>query len=300
MKIGFIGVGKMGLEMATRLKNAGHEVYCYDVGEQGRWRAAQRGLFVVGDVAALCAACMPPRVIWIQTPPGEATGEAIAEAAAHCQAGDILVDGGNSDFRDSLKRARTVEEKGIHFIDAGVSGGVKGAKEGCGLLVGASQDLFERLTPVFEALAARGGYVRAGNTGAGHFAKMVHNGVEYAIMEAYGEGYELLSASDIGIDVLATLKAWQGGCSIRSLLLEKMIEALEPDVALEGIADFVADSGMGRWTVEEGIRLKVPTPAIYAALQARFASQQAESPNMKSLAALRGTIGGHPVKKKGE
>lgn len=300
MKIGFIGMGKMGFAMCGRLVDAGHQVVGFDVVPAARERAAQRGITPVDSLTALRDQLEQPRVVWVQAPPGEPTNSILAQLGQLLEAGDLVVEGGNSDFRDSLKNAAALAEKGITMVDAGVSGGVKGAREGCGLLVGAEPAVFERLRPVFEALAAPGGAVRAGNTGAGHYAKMIHNGVEYALMEAYAEGYEMLRASDIDIDVLATMKAYQNGCSIRSELLSKMVEALEPDVNLEDVVGYVADSGMGRWTLEESIRLKVPAPAIAVSLQARFRSQQQESPAAQSLAALRGTIGGHPVKRKGE
>lgn len=299
MKIGFVGLGKMGLEMATRLVNAGHAVVGYDLSQENAAKAAGRGVQLAADLAQLCQQLEAPRVVWVQAPPGNATGSIVEQLAGLLAQGDVVVDGGNSDFRDSLRRAAQLRQAGVQFVDAGVSGGVQGAREGCGLLVGASEAQFRALEPVFQALAAPGGYVRAGDTGAGHFAKMVHNGVEYAIMEAYAEGYELMCRSELNLDVLTTLQAWQNGCSVRSLLLEKLIEALQPDDRLDGVVGYVADSGMGRWTVEEAIRLKVPTPAISAALQARFRSQQQESPAMQSIAALRGTIGGHPVQRKG-
>lgn len=298
MKIGFAGLGKMGMPMASRLVKGGFEVAGFDVSADNLNAAAACGVTPCSSVAELCAQLTEPRIVWIQTPPGKITNDLVADVGQYLHAGDVIVDGGNSDFRDSLRSAAALKEKGIHFVDCGVSGGVAGARNGCGLLVGAQQEDFDLLTPVFQALAAPNGYIHAGDTGAGHFAKMVHNGVEYAMMEAYAEGYELLKASDLHVNVLDTMRGYQGGCSIRSEILSKLVEALEPDETLDGVIGYVADSGMGRWTVEEAIRLKVPVPAIAVSLSARFRSQQEESPAMQSLAALRGTIGGHPVKRR--
>ena len=300
MKLGFIGLGKMGGAMVLRLKNAGHDIIAVDMNIDALTAAENAGIKVTSNVDDAVAQLPAPRIFWLMTPPGKATEHVITALKDRLAQGDIVVDGGNSDFRDTIRRAGSLREKGIILVDAGVSGGTQGAREGCGLLVGAEPAVFDRLSPLFAALAAEGAWARVGNSAAGHFTKAVHNGVEYALMQAYGEGYELLRASDIEVDVLATLEAWQKGCSIRSHLLEKLVEALVPDASLAGVKGYAADSGMGRWTVEEAIRLRVPTPAISAALQARFSSQQDDSPTMKSIAALRGVIGGHAVKRSGE
>lgn len=298
MKIGFAGLGKMGTPMASRLVKGGFEVLGFDVSAENLDAAAAHGVIPCTSVEELCTHLTAPRIVWIQTPPGNITNDLIANVGKYLSPGDVIIDGGNSDFRDSLRSAEALKQRGIHFVDCGVSGGVAGAKNGCGLLVGAKREDFELLTPAFQSLAAPNGYIHAGNVGAGHFAKMVHNGVEYAIMESYAEGYELLKASDLHINVLDTMRGYQGGCSIRSEILSKLVEALEPDETLDDVIGYVADSGMGRWTVEEAIRLKVPVPAIAVSLSARFRSQQEDSPAMQSLAALRGTIGGHPVKRR--
>ena len=298
MQIGFIGLGKMGLEMATRAIQAGHELIGCDASTTALTNAQERGIPAVATIQELLERLSAPRILWLQTPPGDSTNTLLRDISECADKGDIIIDGGNSDFRDTLRNAQMLEEKGLHFMDVGVSGGVAGAKNGCGLLIGGSVDIYETMIPFFEALAAPNGYARCGGIGSGHYAKTIHNGVEYAIMQAYAEGYEMLRASDIEVDILAALQAYQNGCSIRSHILEKVIEALQPDVTLDGIASFVADSGMGRWTVEEATRLKVPTPTISAALQARFRSQQEDSPSMQCISALRGTIGGHPVKRK--
>lgn len=298
MQIGFIGLGKMGIEMATRAIHAGHDLIGFDCSEHAVAMAEERKIPVIRDLKELVEKLDKPRVLWMQLPPGEITNQMITTLAEMAEKGDLLIDGGNSDFRDSVKSGSFLKEKGLRFMDIGVSGGVSGAKNGCGMLVGAEKADFEKMIPFFEALTAPNAYSYCGGCGAGHYAKTIHNGVEYAIMQAYAEGYEMLASSEIDVDVLSAFHAYQNGCSIRSHILGKMIEALEPDVTLEGIEGFVADSGMGRWTVEEATRLRVPTPTISAALQARFRSQQSESPAMQCIAAARGTIGGHPVKRK--
>lgn len=298
MEIGFIGLGRMGLEMAARGVAAGHDLIGYDASEKTLKKAQERGITTASSLADLVAKLAAPRIVWLQTPPGEATEMAIDELAALLNEGDTIIDGGNSDFRDTVKKATQLVPNGIGFMDIGVSGGVSGAKNGCGMLIGGEEALYERMIPFYEALAAPGGYAHCGGTGAGHYAKTIHNGVEYALMQAYAEGYEMLMASEIEVDVMGALQAYQSGCSIRSHLLAKVIEALTPDYTLDDVEGYVSDSGMGRWTVEEATRLKVPTPTISAALQARFRSQQGDSPAMQCLAALRGAIGGHPVKRK--
>lgn len=299
MQIGFIGLGKMGVEMATRGVKGGHDLIAFDNSESAQREAQKRGIKTVSSMTEFLDTVEKPRFVWLQTPPGAPTQNLIQELGELLDKDDVVIDGGNSDFRDSVKNVKYLNEKGISFIDVGVSGGISGAKNGCGLLVGAAKDLFEKLEAFFISLAAPNGYCLCGGPGAGHYAKTIHNGVEYALMQAYAEGYEMLTSSDIEVDVLTVMNAYQGGCSIRSHLLSKLIEALEPDPSLDSVVGYVADSGMGRWTVEEAIKLKVPTPTITAALQARFRSQQTDSPQMQCIAALRGTIGGHPVKKRG-
>jgi len=299
MQIGFIGLGKMGIEMSTRAIHAGHELIGFDKSEQAISEAEKRNIPVAADMETLIASLQKPRVIWMQLPPGKITNETLKTLAGMLDEGDLLIDGGNSDFRDTKASGQYLNEKGLRFMDIGVSGGVAGAKNGCGMLIGGEKEDFERMIPFFEALAAPDAYSYCGGCASGHYAKAIHNGVEYAIMQAYAEGYEMLVSSEIDVDVMGALNAYQNGCSIRSHILGKMVEALEPDVTLNGVEGFVADSGMGRWTVEEATRLRVPTPTISAALQARFRSQQPESPAMQAIAAARGTIGGHPVKRKG-
>ncbi len=297
MELGFIGLGKMGGPMAGRLHAAGHRLVSFDVTEGARQAAAASGLPVANSLDALVSRLPAPRIIWTMTPPGKPTIELQTQLASLLTAGDLIVDGGNSDFRDTRRMSALLAERGITLVDAGTSGGTHGARHGCGLLIGATAEDFARLTPIFTTLAAPGAFAHVGGSAAGHFTKAVHNGVEYALMQAYGEGYEMLASSDIDVDLTGTLAAWQAGCSVRSHLLGMLCKALDGNPNLDGIRGQVADSGMGRWTLEEAIRLRVPTPTIAAALQSRFRSQQDDSPTMKSIAALRGVIGGHFVPK---
>ena len=286
MKIGMVGLGRMGGNMATRLRNAGHQVIGY----------ARTSASEVNSLEELVAALSPPRVVWSMIPAGDPTEQTIARLRDLLQAGDLVVDGGNSNFRDSIRRGESLAERSIGFIDAGVSGGIWGLENGYCLMVGGSDDDVARVLPVFEALAPPGGYVHAGRLGAGHFTKMVHNGIEYGLMESYAEGYELLRASELGIDVPGAVAAWRYGSVVRSWLLELLAGALQEDPGLAHIKGYADDSGEGRWTVTEAVRLGVPAPAISAALYARFASRQTDPDRMKVIAALRKAFGGHPIK----
>jgi 6-phosphogluconate dehydrogenase (decarboxylating) len=281
-----VGLGRMGGNMAERLRRAGHEVIGYD---------RDPDVSQVGSLGELVDALgNPPRAVWVMVPAGEPTRATIAALAELLGAGDLIVDGGNSNYRESIARSKELAELDIAFLDVGVSGGVWGLGNGYGLMVGGTQEPFEMLKPVLLALAPHeGGLAHVGPSGAGHFTKMVHNGVEYGLMQAYAEGYELLAASDLGIDVHGAIDAWRYGTVIRSWLLELLHLALVDDAALEHIKGWAEDSGEGRWTVEEAVRLAVPAPVITAALYARFASRQDDSPAMKVIAALRQQFGGH-------
>ncbi|HVF12728.1 MAG TPA: decarboxylating 6-phosphogluconate dehydrogenase [Actinomycetota bacterium] len=287
MKIGMVGLGRMGGNMALRLKANGHEVVGY---------VRDPSVSDVASLKDLVAALAPRRVIWLMIPAGDPTEDTIQELSGLLSEGDLVVDGGNSNYADSIRRGEQLQDKGIGFIDAGVSGGIWGREAGYCLMVGGPADDVEYMSDVFHALAPPDGFVHAGPTGAGHFTKMVHNGVEYAMMQAFGEGYELLKASELGIDVDATLGAWRHGSVVRSWLLDLLVDALRDDPGLEGISGWAEDSGEGRWTVQESVRLGVPAPAISSALFARFASRQDESPAMKVVAALRQQFGGHAIK----
>nr|BFF22811.1 decarboxylating 6-phosphogluconate dehydrogenase [Glycomyces mayteni] len=289
MQLGMIGLGKMGGNMKLRLEKAGHRVVGYD---------RNPDVADVDSLAGLVAALDAPRAVWVMVPAGEATRSTVEELAGLLSEGDIVVDGGNSRFTDDAVNAKTLAAGGIGYVDAGVSGGVWGLTEGYALMVGGAEADVARLQPVFDALKPEGehGFVHAGGVGAGHYAKMVHNGIEYAMMQAYAEGYELLEASEYVDNVPEVFKSWREGTVIRSWLLDLMDRALEADPKLDHVKGYVEDSGEGRWTVDEGIRLRVPLPAITESLFARFTSRQEDSPAMKAVAALRNQFGGHAVK----
>jgi 6-phosphogluconate dehydrogenase len=292
MHIGLIGLGKMGGNMRTRLRNKGIEVTGY---------ARDRNVSDVGSIEELVAALPSPRIVWVMVPHGQATDDVINELQKNMSAGDLIIEGGNSRFSEDIRHAAQVAESGIGYLDCGVSGGVWGLQNGYGLMVGGDSKLVEQAMPIFDALRPEGeraeGFVHVGDVGAGHYAKMVHNGIEYAMMQAFAEGYELLEKKDIIKDVHGTFAAWQRGTVVRSWLLDLLVLALEEDPSLSKIKGYVEDSGEGRWTVEEGIANAVPMPAITASLFARFTSRQEDSPAMKAVAALRNQFGGHAVKK---
>ena len=294
MQIGMIGLGRMGGNMAERLRRAGHEVVGY-----ARSPASGRD---VDSLEELAARLSPPRTAWVMVPAGEATQQTIAELRGLLEAGDLVIDGGNSHYTEDRKNARMLGARKIGFIDAGVSGGVWGLQNGYGLMVGGEDADVARVMPVFEALKPPGdaGFVHAGSAGAGHFAKMVHNGIEYGLMESYAEGYELLAASDMVTDVAGVFRSWREGTVIRSWLLDLLVRALDEDPGLEKIRGVAQDSGEGRWTVQAAIDHAVPMPAISAALYARFASREGDPPAMKVVAALRNQFGGHAVTAAGD
>lgn len=292
MHIGLIGLGKMGKNMRSRLEKKGIQVTGYDTNPE---------VTDVPTVADLVKALPTPRTVWVMVPSGEITDGVISELEGLLEKGDLVIDGGNSRFTEDFKHAAQLASKGIDYIDAGVSGGVWGLDNGYGLMVGGSKEQVERVMPVFDALRPEGprdeGFVHVGEIGAGHYAKMVHNGIEYALMQAYAEGYELLDTrKDIIKDVTGTFKAWQRGTVVRSWLLDLLVRALEQDPEFEHIEGFVQDSGEGRWTIEEALENAVPVPTISASIFARFVSRQQDSPAMKAVAALRNQFGGHAVK----
>lgn len=294
MHIGLVGLGRMGGNMRTRLNRAGIDVTGYD-------RTPE--ISDVGSLAALVSALPVPRTVWVMVPAGAPTTATVTELGGLLAAGDLVIDGGNTRYTDDVVHAGTLAGNGVHFLDCGVSGGVWGLELGYGLMVGGDAAMVERAMPVFDALRPPGprdeGFVHAGAVGAGHYAKMVHNGIEYGLMQAYAEGYDLLEAKDIVTDVHGCLKAWSRGTVVRSWLLDLFVKALESDPELERISGYVEDSGEGRWTVEEAIDNAVPIPVITAALFARFSSRQDDSPAMKAVAALRQQFGGHAVKAAG-
>ncbi|MFD8380045.1 phosphogluconate dehydrogenase (NAD(+)-dependent, decarboxylating) [Streptomyces sp. NPDC059679] len=288
MQLGLIGLGKMGGNMRERIRRAGHTVIGYD---------RDPGLSDVAGLAELVGALDKPRVVWVMVPAGGPTQAVIDELAGLLSPGDIVVDGGNSRWTDDEKHAEQLAARGIGFVDVGVSGGVWGLQNGYALMVGGDPEHIAVVKPVFDALKPEGdfGYVHAGKVGAGHFAKMVHNGIEYAMMQAYAEGWELLEAVDSVTDVREVFRSWREGTVIRSWLLDLAVGALDDDEHLEKLRGYAEDSGEGRWTVEAAIDNAVPLPAITASLFARFASRQDDSPQMKMIAALRNQFGGHAV-----
>jgi 6-phosphogluconate dehydrogenase len=283
-----IGLGRMGGNMAERLRGAGHEVVGYDRHSDAR---------DVASLDELASRLSPPRAVWVMIPAGDPTRQTITQLRDLLAAGDLVIDGGNSHYTEDQEHAKMLAERDIGFVDCGVSGGVWGLQNGYGLMVGGDDRNVSRLMPVFDALKPEGefGFVHAGAVGAGHFAKMVHNGIEYGIMQAYAEGYELLAASDIVTDVPGAFRSWRGGTVIRSWLLDLLVRALDEDPGLKNIRGYAEDSGEGRWTVQAAIDHAVPMPVISAALFARFASRQDDSPAMKVVAALRNQFGGHAV-----
>jgi 6-phosphogluconate dehydrogenase len=289
-----VGLGKMGFNMRERIRRAGHEVVGYDRNPE---------VTDASSLADLAGKLTAPRTVWVMVPSGEITRKTIAELGEVLSPGDLVIDGGNSRYTDDKVNAELLAGKGIGYLDCGVSGGVWGLDNGYGLMVGGDAELVERAMPIFDALRPEGpreeGFAHAGGVGAGHFAKMVHNGIEYGLMQAYAEGFELLEASELVENVPATIKAWQRGTVVRSWLLDLLVRALDSDPELDDLRGHVEDSGEGRWTVEEAIRLAVPAPVISAALFARFASRQDDSPAMRAVASLRNQFGGHAVQSAG-
>ncbi len=301
MELGMVGLGRMGANLVRRLTRAGHTCVVYDVDPKAVSALSGTGVTGASSLADLCAKMQKPRSVWVMVPAGEITEAVITELAGLLSAGDVIIDGGNSKYVDDLRRAEELSASGIQYVDAGVSGGIWGKENGYGLMVGGADDVIESLMPIFDDLRPDGplneGFVHAGPVGAGHYAKMVHNGIEYGVMQAYAEGYEILAAKDELItDVGAIFEAWQRGTVVRSWLLELLVKALNEDPDLDDIRGYVADSGEGRWTVEEAIQRAVPAPVISAALFARFDSRQEDSPAMKAVAALRNQFGGHATK----
>jgi 6-phosphogluconate dehydrogenase len=291
MRLGLVGLGRMGANMAERLRRHGHEIETYARTDPAR---------TVTSLEELVSKLEAPRVVWLMVPAGDAAEGAFEGLLGLLEPGDVLVDGGNSNFRDSQRRSKAAGEKSIRFLDAGVSGGIWGLEGGYCVMVGGDADAFAVIEPLCRDLTDPGGYAHVGASGAGHFTKMVHNGIEYGMMESFAEGFEIMNASEFDLDLRQLAGLWQHGSVVRSWLLELLERALADDPKLEGIRGYVQDSGEGRWTVQAAIDEDVPAPVITLSLFARFASRQDESFGAKVNAALRNQFGGHAVKRTGD
>jgi len=299
MEMGIVGLGRMGGNMAERLIQYGHRVVGSDPSPEARERVRGEGVQAVGAVGELISKLeQTPKVVWIMVPAGKITESVITEATALLQPGDILIDGGNSKYTDSVRHYNELKEHGIQFMDAGTSGGIWGLKEGYCLMVGGDKETYQTVEPLLKSLAPeQGGLIHVGSAGSGHYVKMVHNGIEYALMQSYGEGFEIMKAGPYGteIDLHAVCEAWRYGSVVRSWLLDLAAEAFAKDPNLDAITGYVEDSGEGRWTVMESIDHAVPAPVIALSLYMRFRSRQEDSFSAKVLAALRNEFGGHAV-----
>lgn len=299
MQIGMIGLGRMGGNMTLRLLKGGHEVAVFDVTPSAVQQLASEGAIPASSTEELAHKFDSPRAIWMMVP-AQAVEETISKLAPHLAYGDIVIDGGNSHYKDSIRRAEHLWQRQVRFLDIGVSGGVWGLEEGYCLMAGGDKEAYDQIEPALKTLAQEGGYAYVGLSGAGHFAKMVHNGIEYAMLEAYGEGFELLKASPFDLDLHQLAALWLHGSVVRSWLLESAEKTFEGDPDLSSIKGYVEDSGEGRWTVQEAIDLGVPLTGIAHSLFARFRSRQDDSFSAKVIAALRHEFGGHEVKEEGK
>ena len=297
MEIGFIGLGKMGMNMVTRLQRDRHRVVVYDRTAELIKQAEGQGCVGASSLAELVSKLAPPRAVWVMVPSGAPTEETVQAVAALLQAGDVIIDGGNTRFHDDVRRAAELKKKGIHYVDAGTSGGIWGLKLGYCLMIGGEKDVVMRLEPILKTLAPENGWAYMGGHGAGHYVKMVHNGIEYSMMQGYAEGFELMSKSDYHLDLAKIADLWMHGSVVRSWLLELTAEALKQDPKLEGLKGYVQDSGEGRWAVLDALDKNVPVPTLTAALFTRFRSRQQESFAEKLLAAMRQAFGGHAVRR---
>jgi 6-phosphogluconate dehydrogenase len=296
MRIGMIGLGKMGANMSERLLKGGHEVVAFDLHAEARDAVAAKGAVPAATLKEFVGQLSKPRAAWVMVPAGEATNSTIDELATHFEAGDVIVDGGNSNYKEGIEIAARLAKKGIGFVDAGTSGGVWGLTEGYCLMVGGTKEAVAVVEPAFLTLAPEGGYSHVGPAGAGHFVKMVHNGIEYGLMQAYAEGFEIMSVADeFNLDLHEIASIWRYGSVVRSWLLELAERALRPDAGFEDIKGVVVDSGEGRWTAQEAVNRGVPAPVILTSLFTRFASQHEDSFQLKLLSALRNQFGGHAV-----
>jgi 6-phosphogluconate dehydrogenase len=297
MQLGFVGLGRMGINMVTRLARAGHTVVAYDRSPEAVTRAGAAGAEGAASLEALVSMLAAPKVIWLMVPAGDATESTVNALMSLLSGGDIVIDGGNSNFHDDVRRAQSLAPLGIRYVDAGTSGGIWGLEEGYCLMVGGEVEVCQHLEPIFLTLAPKGGYLRVGDHGAGHFVKMIHNGIEYGLMQAYAEGFELMHASPYTLDLGAIASLWTHGSVVRSWLLDLTARALAEDPDLSTLKGYVDDSGEGRWTIQEAIERAVPLPVITAAVFTRFRSREDNPFAERLLAALRKQFGGHAVKK---
>ncbi len=299
MKIGFVGLGKMGGRMVERLMKGGHEIVAYDPIERAVKEAGSKGAIPASSLQEMVEKLAPPRAAWVMVPSGAPTGETVVALSSLMEAGDLIIDGGNSFYKDSMERAQELGKRGIAFLDAGTSGGVWGLEIGYCLMVGGEKEAFKHVEPVFKTLAPEEGYARVGPSGAGHFVKMIHNGIEYALLQGYAEGFEIMNAKEaFELDLEEISHLWNQGSVVRSWLLELAENAFRKDPRLESVKDYVQDSGEGRWAVAEAMETDVPAPVITLSLLERFRSRQEESFSAKVIAALRDEFGGHGVKKR--
>jgi len=297
MRLAMIGLGRMGGNMVERLLKGGHDVVVYDRSADAIAASVAKGAHAARDLEALCEQLTPPRVVWVMVPAGDPTEKTIADLGERLRPNDIIIDGGNSNFHDSMRRAEHLRVRGIEFVDAGTSGGVWGLTVGYCLMVGASEVAFKVCEPIFRTLAPENGYARMGPPGSGHYVKMVHNGIEYGLLQAYAEGYEILhSSTEFQLDLHRIAGLWNQGSVVRSWLNELAESAFSRSGDLADLRGYVDDSGEGRWTVDEAVRLNVPAPVITLSLLMRLRSRQDESFSAKVIAALRNEFGGHPVK----
>jgi len=296
MKIGMVGLGRMGGNMTVRLLRKGHEVVAFDPSDDARMRAGEAGAKPAASLEELVSSLDPPRTVWIMVPAGPITDQTLDRLGGLMSEDDLIIDGGNSNWKESIAHGEQLQTKGVALLDCGTSGGIWGLENGYCLMVGGRREMFDRAEPVFRALAPPGGYAYVGRSGAGHFVKMVHNGIEYGLLAAYGEGFDILRASQFDLDLPTIAAIWRYGSVVRSWLLELLVNAYQRDPDLSTVRGWVEDSGEGRWTVQVAIDENVPAPITALALFARFASRQDESYAAKVIAALRNEFGGHPVK----
>jgi len=296
MQVGLIGLGRMGSGMTLRLLQGGHQVMVYDRVPEAGAALAGKGATVAGSLEELGQQLKGPRILWLMIPAGPPVDDTIQRLSGTLSPGDIIIDGGNSNYKDSIRRAEALRSQQIEFLDIGVSGGIWGLKVGFNLMIGGNQAVFKQAEPIFKTLAPPDGYAYVGPSGAGHYSKMVHNGIEYSLLQSYAEGFEILKAAPFGFDLEQLAALWNHGSVIRSWLLELAQAAFEQDPQLSRIRGYVDDSGEGRWTLQETIDHAVPAPALAMSLFMRFRSRQDDSFSDKVIAALRNEFGGHPVK----